>query len=550
MKLKRDLSMWLKNIKENKISYLYWGYLLIIGIIFYLMNCFTPLYSDDWHYCFVFGTTEPIKSLSDILKSLYIHYFEMNGRFIPHFFVQFFDGIAGKTWFDIANAIMFIFLLLLLCKTISNNTKQYYKIVTLSSLGIFFFMPGFNYNFLWMSGACNYLWSTVLLLSFNLLLQKDIKNKYLYPLLFLYGVMSGWTHEGIVLGLASGYFIYYLLNQKEFKPTSRKILLSGFFIGMFLLIFSPGSISRFLEGKSDSFSFTMLIHNILSSLLNMDNIILLPLLIIIIGIFYFTKRLQLKEYIKTNSILFIAIIINFLFVLLTKHTSIQSRFGFEFLCLILIIKTIHQLNIPQILLYTTNTIIILFLSLVILPVSANNSHEFNHIKSQIEKNEKKGIILTSNIDDIIPFHLRRYFIHYISVVGLEYDTPFKGSEFINNYFNKDNLIFIPEEFYTDLQLHPEHYNNFYTTPKRSFYAKRLEKHETNIHYITYQLRTATREDIPFHHLPIAHMLERYTTKSIFVDPKYYSIVTINQIPFLLVGKNKLIDNRVEQIIYE
>ena len=132
----------------------------------------------------------------------------------------------------------------------------------------------------------------------------------------------------------------------------------------------------------------------------------------------------------------------------------------------------------------------------------------------------------------------------------EYDTPFKGHEWINNYYQKAILIFIPEDFYTDLKLHPEHYNNFYTTQKRSFYAKRLEKHETNIHHITYQLRTAKRKDIPFHHLPIAHMLERYTAKSIFVDPKYYSIITINQIPYLLVGKNKLIENRVEQIIYE
>lgn len=533
----------------NNKQFIFWSYLTILGCIFYVMNLYTPFYSDDWNYCFIFGTTIPIETIGDIIKSQYTHYFEMNGRFTPHFFIQFFDGIIGKSWFNIANTIMFILLLLLLCKTISNNPKQYYKIITLSILGIFFFMPGFNYNFLWMSGACNYLWTTVLLLYFNRLLQKDLKNKYLYPLLLIYGVISGWTHEGIVLGLASGYFIYYLLNQKELKSDSRKILLIGFFIGMLLLIFSPGSISRFLGDKTDSFSFSTLIHNILSSLLNMDNIILLPILIILLGILYFIKHLQLKEYIKINLIWIIAIIINFLFVLLTKHVNAYSRFGFEFISLILIIKTIYQLNIPKALLHTSNIITILFLTLVILPLSAKNFHEFNHVKSQIEKNEKNGIILTSNINDIIPYQLRRYFIHYISVVGLEYDTPFKGHEWINNYFQKNNLIFIPKDFYTDVTLNPDHYKNFHTTSKLTFYAKKIEQNE-KINQVVFQLRKGQRDDIPLHHLPIAHLMERYTAESIHVDNKYYSIVTIEETPYLLVGKNRLIDNRVEEIIYE
>ena len=105
MKLKTDRFMWLKNIKENRTDYLYWGYLAIIGVIFYLMNCFTPLFSDDWHYCFIFGTTNPIESLKDLFISQYTHYFQQNGRFIPHVIVQFFDGIAGKEWFNIFNAI-------------------------------------------------------------------------------------------------------------------------------------------------------------------------------------------------------------------------------------------------------------------------------------------------------------------------------------------------------------------------------------------------------------------------------------------------------------
>ena len=100
--------MWLRSIKENKNSYLYWGYLLIIGIIFYLMNYFTPFYQDDFHYGFITGTSERIETIVDILKSQYTHYFTTNGRFIPHFFVQFFDGIASKQYFNLINSLVFI----------------------------------------------------------------------------------------------------------------------------------------------------------------------------------------------------------------------------------------------------------------------------------------------------------------------------------------------------------------------------------------------------------------------------------------------------------
>lgn len=533
-------------------QFLYWAYLIIIGGIFYFMNLYTPLYSDDWNYCFIFGTQTPIQTICDILESQYTHYFEMNGRFTPHFIVQFFDGITGKYWFNIANAIMFIIMLLLICKTIvGNNKTQYYKIISLATLGIFFFMPGFNYNFLWMSGACNYLWSIVLFLTFNLLLHKEIHNKFLYIPLLLWGIICGWTHEGIVVGLSIGYFIYYLLNKEKLKPTSTKLLLIGFYIGTALLVFSPGSISRAMQSNpTESFSLVPFVRGLISSLINMDNIILLPLLIILLGILYFTKHLQLKEYINTNIIWTTAIIINFLFVLLTKHANAYSRFGFEFICLILIIKTIYQIKIPSLLLNTTNTIIILFLSLVILPISANNYHEFNHIKSQIEKNENNGIILTSNIDDIIPNQLRQYFIHYISVVGLEYDTPFKGHEWIDNYFNKGHFIFIPKDLFIDVEVNPNHYNQFYTNEKLTFYAKRLNRDETNIKHVHYQLKDLNSNEIPFYHKPFANRMERYTAKTIEIDSKYYSIININNTPYLLVGKNYLIDHRVLNIIYE
>ena len=66
--------------------------LLAVTVVMWFLNHFTPLFLDDWHYAFIFGTLEPIRSVGDILVSQWHHYLSFNGRFVAHFFVQFFDG--------------------------------------------------------------------------------------------------------------------------------------------------------------------------------------------------------------------------------------------------------------------------------------------------------------------------------------------------------------------------------------------------------------------------------------------------------------------------
>lgn len=84
-----------------RVTYLNVTFFIIVLFFIYALNSFTPLYSDDWHYNFIYGTLNDIDSLGDIIKSQYVHYFEVNGRFVPHFFVQLFDGLLGKGLFDI-----------------------------------------------------------------------------------------------------------------------------------------------------------------------------------------------------------------------------------------------------------------------------------------------------------------------------------------------------------------------------------------------------------------------------------------------------------------
>lgn len=537
--------MWLKSIKENKASYFYWGYLLIIGIIFYLMNCFTPLYSDDWHYCFVYGTTEPIKSLSDILKSQYIHYFEMNGRFIPHFFVQFFDGIAGKEWFNIINAIVFIIFLHLLTITINDKTNNKFATLSTAIFLLFLLIPGFKNCFLWMSGACNYLWSATFLLFFNYLLTKDIPKKY-FPLLFIYGWSCGWTHEGLVIGLLVGYFLYYIILKNKIY-TSNYFLLTGFIIGSIFLIFSPASINRALSHSAPLQEPLLIIRGYLVALLSMDNTRMLPLFIILL--YAIRKKIHFKQYLTNNIVWISAIISLFIFILFTKHASAHSRFGFELYALILITPIIVQLKLPNKIYYSINVSIIIGLSFYILPANAENYQEYSRV-TEILKNTNSELITTKN-KRYNTIH-NRFNIYYITPKDSEHYNCFIPNNWENSmiatYFNKrGGVIFIPQYIIEDLSRHTNKFDNFYTTKNYPVYIKEINSSE-HIHKVTFQLEEIDYSTLPFYIKPFAHKFDRYSLESL--DTDRFSIIEFNGKSYLFVGKNKMIDARVKDIIYE
>ena len=92
-------------------------FLFIVYIVLYFMNLYTPeSLQDDYVYKFVREANDaidyqyPISDLNDVLISQYNHYLYHSGRFVPHFFLQIFDGILGKGVFNVINALLFCLL--------------------------------------------------------------------------------------------------------------------------------------------------------------------------------------------------------------------------------------------------------------------------------------------------------------------------------------------------------------------------------------------------------------------------------------------------------
>lgn len=527
--------MWLDRMKENKCAVIL---LAIVGIVFYLMNVYSPLFCDDWHYCFIFGTTTPIQSACDIFISQYNHYFGFNGRVVPHLFVQFFVGLAGKAWFNVANTVIFLLFLHLLVTNVTKDKEHYYKILTLAVTAIVLLLPAFHFTLLWMSGACNYLWTAVFLLVFHRLLQKDWSVKpYTYPLLTFIGLFCGWTHEGFVIGLCASYIVYYTINRKEITP-SRIALLIGFLVGTLMMIVSPANFHRAMKGLSAASENGVLwMYGI--NLWNMRRLRITLVLLFALLFVYKRHRPMFKSYVRDNVLWIIAMLVSFAFlVVIAKAWFAHAMFGIEFFSLILLLKLCLCIKIPQPICLILNGMMGVFLIFAVLSCRANYK-EYIHQIMQI-KAQNNTVIWTNEIK-VCPLFQR-------FIVPCPAGLWWKGSaEWISELYHTVPLNYYPEVLKDYVMGRVGNNIQFYTNKELPYYAKRIKKGQKN-NDVTFILRRAKDEEIPFYMRPFAHRLARYT--ALEIKTTSYKVVDIYDQPYLLVDKNEMIGNRVIDIRYE
>lgn len=251
---------------------------IVLGIIsiylfMFFLNHLNPMsFGDDYVYAFIWPgypmftplpeTAARVSGFGDILESQWLHYFTGNGRAPAHFFAQFFIW-QGNFSFDLANSAVFIILILEIY-WISCKGKVSLKELKPGALwGIFIslwaFTPGFNTVFLWICGACNYLWMTVFLLLFLIPYVRKYynfhktvgKESYYSNMMFVAGLFAGWSNENsvcwIILVIAA--FLYSYRNCRG-NETWMYVGLGGLVTGYVLMLFAPGNMAH-LYARSD-----------------------------------------------------------------------------------------------------------------------------------------------------------------------------------------------------------------------------------------------------------------------------------------------------------
>lgn len=279
----------LKNIDNKTLEY------IILGIIFLIVlfvNLLTPLLADDFSYA-MHGKNH-LSNFGEIINYQIWHYFNWGGRTVAHTIAQIFL-LMPKVIFSIFNSLINVLEVYLIYRIARGKKERKPILLVVTYLLLWFFLPVYGLSNIWLIGSCNYLWTTVIILFFIYQYQKDKKDNLVNILLmFLLGIIAGWTNENTSFGSMVTVFGLLVINKLD-KKNIAKWQTSGFIgnvIGFAIMILAPGNFVRSATLVEER-SFIMSIIN--RFLVYTENIVtyLLPLIIIlstIITIYLYKKE--------------------------------------------------------------------------------------------------------------------------------------------------------------------------------------------------------------------------------------------------------------------
>lgn len=299
------------------------GMCIIFLAIFAFMlicNILTLKIADDYSYSFSFATGERIANLKDIFISLKEHAVSVNGRLIAHFFAHFFLMLPSIV-FDIVNTLMFVLQIFLICKIckVRNDKFNIFVLVTFFCM-IWMYVPAFGQVYLWLDGACNYLWSIVLGLLYIIPYMNEFCNtkssqKTFSKICFVFFsfFMGGYLENSSPAFIAMSIIFVALCRFYQHKKVqgyqvSAIIVASIGYIGIYL---SPAQ----WQNKSDGFGFGALRQRFINALNVYKNLTALLVFFVILLVIAISVKIQI-HYIIVAIVFFVgSVCSNFIMIL-------------------------------------------------------------------------------------------------------------------------------------------------------------------------------------------------------------------------------------------
>ncbi len=223
----------------------YVAVILLLAALFGAMNLFTTPKGDDIKYSYVSGTLyEPFVSLLDLWRSKVAHYVEFNGR-LSDTVAQIFLGYLGRTAFVICNALMSIALIVSIQRLTAPKEKRLAATVVIAAV-LLLFAPVPGETMLWLCGACNYLWPTVLCLTLVSWLSSrtaDNVGVSVTAAVALSALVVANFNEAIALPTVAGAICFLVCNRCHITGL-RVVAVVVAVVGVAVIFMSPGTLSR------------------------------------------------------------------------------------------------------------------------------------------------------------------------------------------------------------------------------------------------------------------------------------------------------------------
>lgn len=316
---------------------------IILGIavlMIFFYNALTPYLSDDYAYLIEVGGAD---SLWDLVKQQYGEYLSNSGRIIGQFNVRL-SLFVDKQIYNVVNSGMFLLLILLLYHNIRRKKKHDIFVLLLVITFLWRFSVEFGQTMLWICGACNYLWGSVIILSFFTLYRHFLwepgrvkHHGALAAVMFLAGAAAGWCNENTSGGGLLLVLMYSLNFWWDRRKENRKGIypfmisgVAGMCCGLLGMVLAPGVRRRSAAMSEDQYTgLTGLLSRIYKTTVSIRELffVLLAIAAVVFVVLILQKKLRTWTDIRKNdSVLFFVAFIATSYVLALIPTPQDRAF--------------------------------------------------------------------------------------------------------------------------------------------------------------------------------------------------------------------------------
>ena len=517
-------------------------------VVIFLMNVWTPeTLQDDIIYKFVrlsgdrVDASLMINNLKEVFVSQYNHYLWHSGRLMPHLLLQIFDGLIGKSLFNVFNAAVFCLLIYYVNKLAGNVVDLLG--CSLSFALVFLLSPLFKETSLWFTGSFNYLWAIVAgLFYFAVFLNLEEKKVSLkYWLLGIGAIFLGWTNEGIVIPISVSLGIYFLLHFKRVIHSAAFPWILGFGFGTALTVFSPATLNNAHETVAGG----GLTGRIFTVAVTLSQLRIFWIWVAGVIISSFANLQKTKRYFHKYTLICNATVCSLLVFFLADCHYPRVRYGMEVFSLIALLALIREYKFRR----ASYAVVALSIiasfgfSIPVLSECYKNYQINQQILTQLKTPGKTLILLPQ---DNIPDCYNNYVLRHATFCKRDVWYFAADKQMLEGaLYGKKYVQYLPEELYDDITRHPEKYRVPATTDSCGLYAYETSKAENfNIQYI---LRPIQSSEVPFYFRPFYHHIERYF--SLVDTPRNQTFVSIHGKCYLVMTAPILKEkrSRVEKV---
>ncbi len=460
---------------------LFWIVVCINFIMILTFNFLTPYMSDDLWY-----DIGVLKSPAELLQGSVNAYMTWTGRNVADFLLRL-SFCMPKWLFNIINSALFITLTLLIYANIDRRKKNDVTVYGYVMLFMWLYAVSFDQTILWVSGACNYLWTANIIMAFVTVYRVKMCGLKPSPSdgsspggantgdrisksaagylpavgMFFLGLLAGWGNENtsggaFLIALTFTLIARYAGSRESGKsklPLWSVTGLIGSVIGMIIMVTAPGVRVRASERLAEENQTGMMA--ILGRLLKINDAVTANLSILlcitIVLIIYLKLKGKTFSELKDICIYLCASVITAYVLILTTVPMDRALFGAGLFLIIACIQAIMLIPEDDTIVTTAKYGFLVIMALSFFVQYLSSAADLYRIEREL--NERDEIVaqfkgegnLNATLPRLRPDWDNRYTYIYSNGNDVDEEEGSYGNSIYAEYYGLKSVRGIPRE---------------------------------------------------------------------------------------------------------